>query len=79
MTKLNVQVVTDKCQGYGACAKVAPEVFSLDASKKAQVGNPSAAAEDLVLRAARSCPYRAVVVVDTETGEQLIPHVRAKH
>ena len=78
MTKLKVQVVTDKCQGYGACAKVSPEVFSLDADKKAQVGDPSLAAEDLVLRAARSCPYRAVIVVDKESGEQLIPRVRSK-
>ena len=78
MAKINVVVVTEKCQGYGACAKVSPEVFRLNADKKAEAGDPSAAADDVVLRAARSCPYRAVIVTNTQTGEQLIPHVKAK-
>jgi len=78
MTRLKVVVDTDKCQGYGACIKISPEVFRLNADNKAESGDPAAAPDDVVLKAARCCPYRAVTVTNSETGEQLIPRVRAK-
>jgi ferredoxin len=78
MTKLKVAVDTDKCQGYGACVKMASEVFRLNADNKAESGDPAAAPADVVLKAARCCPYRAVTVTNVETGEQLIPRIRAK-
>jgi ferredoxin len=76
MARLNVTVNTDKCQAYGACMKTAPDVFKPDAEGKAQVVDPQAAADEIVLRAARSCPYKAITVVDEETGQQLHPRVR---
>jgi ferredoxin len=78
MSKLCVVVDTGKCQGYGACVKIAPEVFRLNADNKAVSGDPALLADETVLKAARCCPYRAVTVTDTETGTQLIPRVRAK-
>jgi ferredoxin len=78
MTKLNVTVDAGKCQGYGACVKVAPEVFRLNADNKAEPGDPAVIPDEVVLKAARCCPYRAVTVTDQETGAQLIPRVRAK-
>ena len=78
MAKLNVTVDKSKCQGYGACVKLAPEVFRLNSDNKADPGDPAAAADEVVLKAARSCPYRAVTVIDAATGAQLIPRVRAK-
>lgn len=78
MAKLSVTVDKGKCQGYGACVKVAPEVFRLNADNRAEPGDPTAAADEVVLKAARSCPYRAVTVIDAETGAQLIPRVRVK-
>lgn len=78
MSKLNVVVDTGKCQGYGACVKIAPEVFRLNTNNKAEPGAPAAAPDEVVLKAARCCPYRAVTVTDRETGAQLIPRVRAK-
>ena len=77
MTKLNVAVDHGKCQGYGACVKIAPEVFRLNADNKADSGDPAAAPDEVVLKAARCCPYRAITVIDAETGAQLIPRVRA--
>ena len=53
--------------------KIAPEVFRLNADSKAQPGDPTAAPDEVVLKAARCCPYRAVTVIDAETGAQLIP------
>ena len=76
MTKLNVTVDDGKCQAYGACVKIAPEVFRLNAHNKADAGDPAAAPDEVVLKAARCCPYRAVTVIDAETGAQLIPRVR---
>jgi ferredoxin len=72
MTKLNVVVDHGKCQAYGA-----PEVFRLNADNKADAGDPTAAPDEVVLKAARCCPYRAVTVTDADTGAQLIPRVRA--
>ena len=77
MTKLNVVVDHGKCQGYGACVKIAPDVFRLNADNKADSGDPAAAPDEVVLKAARCCPYRAITVIDAETGAQLIPRVRA--
>ena len=77
MTKLNVTVNVQKCQAFGACLKTAPAVFRLGADNKAEVIDPGAAANETVLLAAATCPYRAIVVVDAETGAQLYPRVRA--
>ena len=47
MTKLNVVVDHGKCQAYGACVKVAPEVFRLNADSKAESGDPAAAPDEV--------------------------------
>jgi ferredoxin len=78
MTRLKVVVDAEKCQGYGACMKVAREVFRLNAAGKAEPGDPAVLPDDVVLKAARCCPYRAVTVTDTETGAQLVPRKKAK-
>jgi ferredoxin len=76
MARLNVTVNTDKCQAYGACMKTAPDVLKPDAEGKAQVVDLGAAPDEIVLKAARSCPYKAITVIDEETGQQLHPRVR---
>jgi len=76
MAKLNVVVDHGKCQAYGACVKVAPEVFRLNAANKAEFGDPTAAPDEVVIKAARCCPYRAITVTEAETGAQLVPRVR---
>jgi ferredoxin len=75
-TKLKVTVNVQKCQAYGACLKTAPEVFRLGADKKAEVLDPALAPDEVVLTAARSCPYRAITVIDAEAGTQLHPRMR---
>jgi ferredoxin len=76
MAKLKATVNTDKCQAYGACMKSAPEAFRPDPEGKAQVVDPHGVGDEVLLKAARSCPYKAITVVDQETGEQLHPRVR---
>ena len=46
------------------------------ASGKAEVLHGSDASQDLIVQAARSCPYRAITVVDETLGVQLFPPLR---
>ena len=58
------------------CIKTAPEVFRLNAENRSEVLSPWTAPDEFVLKAARGCPYRAIIVVDVETGQQIHPRVR---
>lgn len=74
---LRVTVNELKCQSYRRCMAVAPAVFGIDAvSGKAEVLHDSDTPPDLIVQAARSCPYRAITVVDEATGVQLFPPPR---
>jgi ferredoxin len=73
---LRVSVNTLKCQSYQRCTAVAPAVFGINAnSGKSEVLHPENAPQDLIVQAARSCPYRAISVVDEGTGVQLFPPI----
>ncbi len=80
--QLVVGVVQDKCAGAESCVSVAPMVFSLDRSELGgfrRGGTPLGMREvpertvdsETIIIAANSCPYRAIYVKDTRTGEQL--------
>ncbi len=73
MSQLKVSVNTSKCQSYKRCAAVAPAVFGIGDDGKATVLHPEEAAQDEILKSARSCPYRAITVAVEGTGEQLFP------
>ena len=78
--KLFVQVIQSKCTGAESCVTVAPGVFSLDSRQLGlfrrggaplgveKVPEGSIDSETVVL-AAKSCPYKAIFVEDTGTGE----------
>jgi len=60
-----VRIVVDltKCQGYGQCAFLAPEVFVMDGEEALHFhGNPPADERERVLRAAAACPVQAIQV-----------------
>ena len=74
---LRVTVNELKCQSYRRCTAVAPAVFGISAaSGKAEVLHASDTPQDLIVQAARSCPYRAITVVDEAAGVQLFPPLR---
>jgi ferredoxin len=54
---------------------VAPAVFGLNADSKAEVLDPHGADDATVLKAAKSCPYRAITVTDEASNEQLWPRI----
>jgi hypothetical protein len=69
MTKLNVTVDHGKCQGYGACVKIAPEVFRLNADNKADSGDP----------AGRGCAQGGALLSLPRGHRQRCGHRRAAH
>lgn len=75
MTSLHIDVQRDKCQGYGKCAHWAPETFRLDEEQKVVLIDPPASADDMIVRAAKSCPYRVITVSSDERG-QIFPPVK---
>lgn len=79
----NVKVRTDwdLCMGSGSCVSLAPGVFKLDWDRKKSIFDPaplevldegSATPEEIFL-AAQSCPYRAIILEDAQTGERVFP------
>jgi ferredoxin len=63
---LKASIDWDKCQGNGVCARVAPEIFSVD-----EQGNSDVLMEEVpenlrakAMLAVRGCPVQAVSVVD---------------
>jgi ferredoxin len=73
MAKLVVTVNKVRCISSGDCVEVAPGVFQLDEEGKSEIYNPTGASDDSIIAAARSCPVKAITVVDEETGSQLFP------
>lgn len=61
---MKIKIDYDLCEGNAVCMKVAPEVFTVDASDQAQLVNPNPG-EDLrakVDAAVRRCPRQAITL-----------------
>lgn len=80
--KVEVRTDWNLCMGSGSCAELAPGIFKLDWSKRKSVFDPAPlemfedpeAKPGDIFRAAQSCPYRAIILEDAETGERLFPY-----
>lgn len=73
--RYTVSVINNKCISAGSCIAVAPGVFAFDEKKIAQVISQDGDDDDMKLLAAQSCPTNAIIVVDTQTGQQVWPRV----
>jgi ferredoxin len=73
MSRLRVSVNPLKCQAYKRCTAIAPAVFARGPEGKAMVLQTDAAPDEEVVKAARSCPYRAITVTVDATNEQIFP------
>lgn len=71
--KLKIKVIREECIGDGACADEAPGTFELDGDGIACCKDNAADDSETILKSARACPTDAIVVIDEETGEQLVP------
>jgi ferredoxin len=71
-----VTLSTEKCLGYRACEKVASSAFRVGDDNVVTLAEPINEPDDVLLKAARSCPYKVITVVDRESGDQLHPRSR---
>ncbi len=65
---MRVKIDSENCTGHGRCAKYAPNVFRLDdngynADRGSTIKVPEGE-EKNAQRGAKSCPERAIVIVD---------------
>ncbi len=73
--KYQVSVINDKCISAASCVAIAPGVFDLDEAGIARVISQDGNDDETKLLAAQSCPTSAIIVIDTESGEQVWPVV----
>ncbi len=71
--KYQVKVVRSLCIGAASCVAVSPNTFELDGETKAVIKPESTDTAENILLAAQSCPTKAIVITDTETGKQVWP------
>lgn len=71
--KYLVTVVKDLCIGAGSCIAFAPGVFKFNDNTKAEIIEGANDTPENILLAAQSCPTKAIVIKDAETGEQVWP------
>jgi ferredoxin len=70
--------VEDLCLGTGFCAVLAPEHFSLErreiGAEPLGIADADVKLVDLerLRRAAESCPWRAIYLKDTDTGDYIV-------
>ncbi len=73
MAKLKITVNKNRCIASGDCVETAPSVFRLDDEGKSEDANENGGTEGTIIAAARSCPVKAITIVNEETGDQLFP------
>jgi ferredoxin len=79
--KVGIRVDWNSCMGAASCVELAPKVFHLDWEKRKSVFDPAPLevldekgdAPDKIFFAAQSCPYKAIILEDEVSGEQIFP------
>lgn len=71
--KYKITVVRDLCIGAASCVAVSPAVFQLDVENKAIIPDGATDEEINILMAAQSCPTKAIIIEDAQTGERIWP------
>lgn len=75
--RISITVDPSLCLAFGSCETLAPTVFFVDRNAwinpKVKILNENGADLDTILDAAQTCPTRAIIIVDRETGEQIYP------
>lgn len=69
---MKVRIDRDLCIGVSNCVAVAPTVFQLDKENKAIVLDSSSVDDETLMKAAESCPEKAIIIEDDQ-GNQLYP------
>ncbi len=72
--KYKVKVDRNACIGAASCVAVSPGTFQLDNENKAIVLQNSTDSPENIITAAESCPTKAIIITDAETGKQVWPN-----
>ena len=74
---LSVNIDKSLCIGCCSCETIAPKVFSVDKlthfNPKSTVYNLHGAKEEKIMDAAETCPTKAILVDDEDSGRRLYP------
>ncbi len=68
-----ITIDRDLCIGAASCVALAMKTFELDSENKAVVLEGEGDPPDLIKLAAESCPTKAIILFDDETGKQEYP------
>jgi len=71
--KYKVEVINEKCIGAASCVAIAPNTFEMNEENIAEVISQDGDPDDIKLLGAQSCPTAAIIVTDTESGQQVWP------
>lgn len=71
--KYKIRVDRNLCIGAASCVALAMKTFALDGENKAVVLNEAGDEAQMIKLAAESCPTKAIILENVETGEQEYP------
>jgi curved DNA-binding protein CbpA len=78
-TKSRFKIIVEPslCMAFGSCETLAPKVFVVEKNKifnpKAKVISEVDEDLDVILAAAQTCPTKAILIIDRDTGEYVYP------
>ena len=73
MKKWKITIDRDLCIGAASCVALAAKSFALDSENKAVILEGEGDVPEMIKLAAESCPTKAILLIDEETGEQEYP------
>ena len=71
--KYRVKVDRDLCIGAASCVALAMKTFQLDSENKAIILDEDGDGAEAIKLAAESCPTKAIILEDSESGKQDYP------
>lgn len=71
--KYRIKVDRNLCIGAASCVALAMKTFALDSENKAIILEGDGDDAEAIKLAAESCPTKAIILEDAETGEQEYP------
>ncbi len=76
-SRYRIIVEPSLCLAFGSCETLAPKVFVVEKNRrinpKAVVISETAEAFETILDAAKTCPTKAIFIIDRYTGERIFP------
>lgn len=64
-----IEINIDDCMSSGKCVADYPDAFDFDDEELAVLNDPEALDDQQMLRAARNCPSRAIVLFDADGNQ----------